>query len=62
MTIANIPSINLSEINELDLVQPDRVVNSASDAGNRLPRPMPEISDTGRISFGASCRILRSGM
>jgi hypothetical protein len=29
----------------------------ASDQVKALPRPMPAIGDTGRIKFGAACRI-----
>ena len=36
-----------------DLPRPE----TAFGTGSVLPRPMPNVNDTGRISFGAACRL-----
>jgi hypothetical protein len=40
-----------------DLPRPDAPTTPASDTPDALPRPVPLVSDTGRIKFGAACRI-----
>jgi hypothetical protein len=37
-----------------DLPRPDTASVQTSSA---MPRPVPSVNDTGRIQFGASCRI-----
>lgn len=41
-----------------DLPRPDTDLTSVQpDAGCALPRPLPAVIDSGRISFGAACRL-----
>ena len=43
-----------------DLPQPQTAfapVSVGQDAGSALSRPAPSVNDTGRISFGAACRL-----
>jgi hypothetical protein len=42
-----------------DLPRPDAVfpVSDETSFGQALPRPLPDVNDSGRIMFGASCRI-----
>ena len=44
----------------VDLPRPETastLISSAAGGATKLPRPLPSVGDTGRISFGASCRI-----
>lgn len=41
-----------------DLPRPDTAscISSGPNAGPAAPRALPEVKDSGRISFGAACR------
>jgi len=44
-----------NQVSVADLPRPDAA--SVQPVGGALPRPLPAVTDSGRISFGASCRI-----
>jgi len=60
MTIIRTLSDQDPLINCADLPPPDKaseLISSAANASPTLSKPIPAVNDTGRIIFGASCRI-----
>lgn len=56
-TISSMPDQDLSADTDA-LPCPDTTALTASGSGvNMLPRPLPRVTDTGRIKFGAACRL-----
>ena len=60
MTTFSFASHQASIADSADLPNPEMASTSIScelNTGIKLPRPLPSVIDSGRISFGASCRM-----